>query len=864
MVTLVIAEKPSVGREIARVLGARTKHEGYQEGNGYLITWAIGHLAELCDPEEYHPEWKSWKPEHLPMLPEEFKIKPAASTRDQLRTIQSLLKRPDVTRIVNACDAGREGELIFQYIMDLASTSTRNRPVYRLWVSSMTDQAIRDGFARLRPATELAGLAQAARARAQADWVVGMNATRAYTLAHRSAGTGMLLTLGRVQTPTLAILARREAELAAFKPTPYWLVEATFESEVERKTYSGRWFKDEQVRLNTAEAAEQIAAKVRGKPGRVVSVEERIDSEPAPLLYDLTALQRDANRRYRYPAAKTLQIAQTLYEEKKLITYPRTSSRYLSRDMIATLPDRLRHLSTEKAYEPYAAHILSLPKLPISGRIVNDAKVTDHHAIIPTESNPRLERLTAEERNIFDLVARRFMAIFYPPAKTRRTVVITEVAAEMFRSRGATPLEPGWKIVYGEERPQSVNTEEDEPERALPQLKEGERVVAQKAEALRRETQPPKRYTEATLLSTMETAGKLVEDDELKQALKDSGLGTPATRAAIIERLIKTGYIERQGTALVATPKGMELVRLVNDPTLVTPELTGQWEHKLAQIERGEYTANTFMDEVSTFTRQIVDAALSTQGTANFEPVNAEPLGKCPLCGGDVIATFKGYGCSRYKKADGGCSFAIWPICGKKLTPRQVQLLLRTQYLPEVKGFRSPRTKKLFTAGLKLEADGKISFVFDQPGAGTQRRKTRAKSSETAGETATPRTRTRRKSLQAASAENQDQVIPEQPQSELEYSWLAALRCPQCGGQIIEGKRGYGCSNWRSDPPCKFVIWKERGGVVLAPEHIQALLTKRRTPLIRGFTAKSGKLFNASLILNDDGTVSYDFADSRT
>lgn len=864
MVTLVIAEKPSVGREIARVLGARTKHEGYQEGNDYLITWAIGHLAELCEPEEYNPEWKSWKPEHLPMLPEAFKIKPAASTRDQLRTIQSLLKRPDITRIVNACDAGREGELIFQYIMDLTSGSTRNRPVYRLWVSSMTDQAIRDGFARLRPASELAGLAQAARARSQADWVVGMNATRAYTLAHRSEGNSMLLTLGRVQTPTLAILTHREAELASFKPTPYWLVEATFENEMERKTYSGRWFKDEQVRLNTAQEAEQIAAEVRGKPGRVVSVEERIDSEPAPLLYDLTALQRDANRRFRYPASKTLQIAQKLYEEKKLITYPRTSSRYLSRDMIATLPDRLRHLSTEKAYESFANHILSLSKLPISGRIVNDAKVTDHHAIIPTESDPRLERLAADERNIYDLIARRFMAIFYPPAKTRRTVVITEAAAEMFRSRGATPLEPGWKVVYGEERPQTANNEDDEPERALPPLKEGERVVARKAEALRRETQPPKRYTEGTLLSTMETAGKLVEDDELKQALKDSGLGTPATRASIIERLIKTGYVERQGTALVVTTKGMELVRLVNDPTLVTPELTGQWEHKLAQIERGEYTAGTFMGEVATFTRQIVDAALSTQGTANFEPVNAEPVGKCPLCGGDVIANFKGYRCSRYKKADGGCSFAIWTICGKKLTPRQAQTLLGARYLPEVKGFRSPRTHKLFTAGLRLEADGKINFVFDQPASGTRTRRTRERSSETAGEIAPPKTRTRRKNTPAALPEAQDQVLPEQPEADLDESWLAALHCPQCGGQMIEGKRGYGCSNWRSDPPCNFVIWKERNGVVLAPEHIHALLTKHRTPLIHGFTSKAGKRFNAFLILNDDGTVTYEFERSRT
>ncbi len=713
MKTLVIAEKPSVARDLADALpGTFENHDSYLESEDTVITFAVGHLVELTDPEDYDERFKKWRMADLPIVPEEFRLRARDKKAEkQLKVIHKLLRRDDVTRVVNACDAGREGELIFAYIYE---TSGVDKPVERLWINSMTKSAIKDGFERLRPGEQLRPLEAAARSRSEADWLVGMNATRAATIRGR-AWVGGVVSLGRVQTPTLALMVKREREIQAFVPEPYWLVHAEFDPR-----YEGLWFEGEETRLKEAKRAEEIAAKVSGAEGVVESVERKEQSERAPLLYDLTSLQRDANRRFGFSARRTLQAAQSLYEDKKAITYPRTNSRWLSGDLVSQLKPTAATLQPIPDYAEAARYVLGLQQLPL-GRVVNDSKVSDHHAIIPTDVEHELDRFSPDERRIFDLVARRFLAVFHPPARYARTTIVTLVEEERFRSRGKITLEAGWRGVYGlesdEDRKARQQEEDSENESAeLPPLEQGQRVTCATAEVEAKETKPPPRYTEATLLSAMETAGKLIDDEELREAMKESGLGTPATRAETIETLIRREYIERAGKDLTPTPKGLQVISMLEEHPLTSPELTGDWEKRLADIERGADERGVFIKDIEDFTRATVEkiAALDKE---KLRPERVE-LGLCPRCGaetGEIIReNSKAYGCTSWKsREETGCGFVIWKrVAGRTLTPEIARQLLEEGKTKEViSGFRS-RAGKPFRARLVLNGEGKVEFDF--------------------------------------------------------------------------------------------------------------------------------------------------------
>ena len=711
--TLVIAEKPSVARDLADALPGRFEnHDAYLESDDTIVTFAVGHLVELVDPEHYDERLKKWRMADLPIVPEEFRLQPRDSkAAKQLKAIHKLMQRDDVDRIVNACDAGREGELIFAYIYETASV---DKPVERLWINSMTKQAIREGFERLRPGEQLRSLEAAARSRSEADWLVGMNATRAATIRGR-AWVGGVVSLGRVQTPTLALIVKREREIQAFVPEPYWLVHASFDPR-----YEGLWFEGDETRLKDGPRAQAIAEKVSGKDGTVESVERKEQSERAPLLYDLTSLQRDANRRFGFSARRTLQAAQSLYEDKKAITYPRTSSRYLSGDLVPQLKPTAATLEPIGEYAAAARFVLALEQLPL-GRVANDARVDDHHAIIPTDVEHDVERFSPDERRIFDLIARRFLAVFHPPARYARTTVVTDVEGERFRTRGKVTLEAGWRGVYGLEADDTAQRQGEESEAdaeggELPLLEQGQRVRCVKAESEEKMTKPPPRYTEATLLSSMETAGKLVDDEELREAMKERGLGTPATRAEMIETLIRREYVERVGKDLQATPKGMQVISMLEAHPLTSPELTGDWEKRLSDIEHGSGDRNAFMEGIADFTRATVEqiAALDKE---KLRPERVE-LGPCPRCGaetGEIIReNSRAYGCTSWKsREEPGCGFVIWKrVAGRTLTPEVARQLLEEGRTREVlSGFRS-RAGKPFRARLVLNEDGKIEFDF--------------------------------------------------------------------------------------------------------------------------------------------------------
>jgi DNA topoisomerase-3 len=710
--TLVIAEKPSVARDLADALpGKFENHDSYLESEDTVITFAVGHLVELINPEDYDERYKKWRMADLPIVPEEFRLQVRDKKAEkQLKVIHKLLKREDVDRVVNACDAGREGELIFAYIYE---TSGVEKPVERLWISSLTKQSIKEGFEKLRPAEELRQLEAAARSRSEADWLVGMNATRAATIRGR-AWVGGVVSLGRVQTPTLALMVKREREIQAFVPEPYWLVHAQFDPR-----YEGLWFEGDETRLKDAGRADEIVAKVSGADGVVESVERKEQSERAPLLYDLTSLQRDANRRFGFSARRTLQAAQSLYEDKKAITYPRTSSRWLSGDLVAQLKPTAATLAPIPDYADAAGYVLGLQQLPL-GRVVNDSKVDDHHAIIPTDVEHELDRFSPDERRVFDLVARRFLAVFHPPARYARTTIVTLVEEERFRTRGKVTLEAGWRRVYGLEADAEKQTRQDEEAEnesaELPQLEQGQKVRCAEAEVEAKETKPPPRYTEATLLSAMETAGKLVDDEELREAMKERGLGTPATRAETIETLIRREYIERAGKDLQPTPKGLQVITMLEEHPLTSPELTGDWEKRLTDIEHGRDERDAFIKDIAGFTQSTVEkiAALDKE---KLRPERVE-LGPCPRCGaetGEIIKeNSKAYGCTSWKsREEPGCGFVIWKrVAGRTLTPEIARQLIEEGRTKEViSGFRS-RAGKPFRARLVLNGEGKVEFDF--------------------------------------------------------------------------------------------------------------------------------------------------------
>jgi DNA topoisomerase-3 len=725
MVQLVIAEKPSVARDLARVLAVRPSGKVCFEAKDWVVTWCIGHLVELDEPASYDSRWKAWRMDTLPMLPAEFKLRAVPGTRDQLRAVCDLLCERRFSDVINACDAGREGELIFRYVYQLAQSRI---PIKRLWISSLTDEAIRAGFAALRPGGDFENLADAARCRSEADWLVGLNATRAVTIRHRTGDNSTLFSIGRVQTPTLAILVEREKQIRAFVPQDYWLLKADFTTAGGAKL-GATFTLGKCSRFGTGELAETVRDRDRehgaaaDPAGPVVeSLKQSKSREPPPLLFDLTSLQRTANRRFGLSAKATLEAAQALYERHKVLTYPRTDSRHLPSDQRKEMERVLTGVGKIAGYGAFATAILAEPPRP-GKRVFDDSKVSDHHAIIPTGKPIDPASLARDEARIFDLVVRRFLGAFYPDAEFAQTEVVVRVGPDSgekatppeegghitalsplpdrYLARGRVRLVAGWQEVagFGDEdekggrKGKKKDDEEDEgATSALPPLAEGERLSGTFA-TVAKQTKPPPRHTEATLLSAMENAGKLVEDEELRAAMKDSGLGTPATRAAIIETLLKRVFVVREGKHLSPTPMGIGLIDALPVPSLASPELTGNWEARLARIARGEEKRAAFMGDIARYVQEVVAAIRQAAPMVNVpmalqKPAFRKPGGKgsrkprkakgeakpaatapapavsgladlrCPACGeGRIITGKRGWGCSRWRE---GCKFVVW------------------------------------------------------------------------------------------------------------------------------------------------------------------------------------------------------------
>ena len=683
---LVIAEKPSVGRDIARVLKCSQRGEGFLKGDAYIVSWAVGHLVTLMEPDEIDEKYKKWRMDDLPIMPDRIPTKVIPKTRAQYQVLKKLMADNEVTSIICATDAGREGELIFRLIYNMAGCK---KPVERLWISSMTDEAIREGFSSLKPLSEYEGLYQSAEARSQADWLVGMNLSRAFTLRY-----DVLLSIGRVQTPTLAILVKRYHEIADFKPVEYYTLTA------DMGAYQGQWFdpgaKDEKLanRIPDKVRAAELQKKVKGRPAVVTDVNTEHKRELPPQLYDLTSLQRDANRQLGFTADKTLKLAQSLYEKWKALTYPRTDSRYLPMDMLPRLKQTLNRLPA--FYQPLVKNVPLTPegKIPVSKRVFDNSKVSDHHAILPTPQTVDLSKLPDDERKLFDMVARRTLAALYPAYEYDAVRVTTVAEGESFRSSGRTERIPGYKLVYrySQEEPQSKKT--DPQETALPPLHVGDTGTVEKAQVKKETTKPPAPHTDASLLSAMENAGRELSDEAMREQMKSSGLGTPATRAAIIERLIKVGYAARKGKTLQATEKGVQLIEIAPNE-LASPEMTGKWELALNEIANGKKGSERFMEGIRRMTDFLVGYAktTNTQGSFPKEEYRGKKGGAkhgrqakptvpdvvCPLCGRQVTVNEKSFGCSGWRE---GCPFTIWKDCltrggGPMLNEKLVGLILK-------------------------------------------------------------------------------------------------------------------------------------------------------------------------------------------
>ncbi|MGL4791484.1 MAG: DNA topoisomerase III [Anaerotignaceae bacterium] len=686
---LVIAEKPSVGRDIGKVLGCTQRGNGFLAGEKYIVSWAVGHLITLCDPQDYDASLKKWRHDTLPIIPKNLKLKAIDNTKDQLNVLDSLMNDDDTESIICATDSGREGELIFRSIYTYVNCK---KPFQRLWISSMTDAAIKDGFNNLKPSTEYDNLYYSAKCRSEADWLVGINASRAYTLKYDT-----LLSIGRVQTPTLGIITQRQKEINAFDVREY------FEVIAEYGDFNGTWFLKEyaETKIFEKEKADAIAKKVTGTVATVEKIENEEKRQPSPLLFDLTELQRDCNKKFGFSAQKTLSVAQDLYEKRKMITYPRTDSRYLSDDMIPKVKNTLNKLKNVSHYGDYVEYVLNLPSLPFSKRIIDNGKVSDHHAIIPTDVNIKMDSLSVDEKNVYNLIALRFISVFYPAYVYNITRAVIASQEETFISKGNTIIDLGWMALYKNNQPQKTTKNE---ELVLPPLKEGETVNIVKAKSVKKKTQPPKLFTEASLLSAMENAGRFIEDEVLREKFKDSGLGTPATRAATIERLINVGYIVRKGKNLIPTEKALKIIDILPDQ-LKSPQTTGKWEKGLSSIAKGDMEDSRFMESINRFVHFLVDNAQNTTTNVVFESEKKPPakggLGKCPVCeDGRIFENSKSFFCSNWKQ---GCKFSVWKNSldqyGNTVDSKKIQTLLKTGKVENLT-FTLPQTGETGTGTL--------------------------------------------------------------------------------------------------------------------------------------------------------------------
>ncbi len=802
---LIIAEKPSVAADVARALGGFARKGDYFESDAYVLSSAVGHLLELAVPEEYDVKRGKWSFANLPVIPPRFELAPIERGEERLNLLLRLLKRKDVDGLVNACDAGREGELIFRYIVQHARAK---KPIQRLWLQSMTPAAIRDGFEQLRADKELLPLADAAKSRSEADWLVGINGTRAMTAFNSKEGGFYLTTVGRVQTPTLTILVEREERIREFKSRDYWEVHARFGAKSGE--YAGRWFDPEfrkaedaerkPERLWQAASAAQIVDACRDQPG-TVSEETKPTTQASPLLFDLTSLQREANGRFGFSARGTLALAQALYERHKVLTYPRTDSRALPEDYVGTVRKAMDMLTGDRDYAPFAKVVLKNGWVKPNRRIFDNSKISDHFAIIPTLQAPK--NLNDAERKLYDMVVRRFLAVFHPSAEFLQTTRITVVGEHRFRTEGKVLQSAGWLAVYG-------RATQDEGETLVP-VGAGEKVKSLEVAATAHQTKPPARYNEATLLSAMEGAGKLVEDDELRMAMGAKGLGTPATRAAIIEGLIREEYVHRNGRELVPTPKAFSLLfalRHFGVTEITSPELTGDWEFKLKQMEQGKLQRGEFMEHIEQVTRDLVERIKNGDipDTA-FATVPAP----CPKCGGTVQENYRKFQCQK-------CDLSIWKVTsGREWSPEEVAELITKRTIGPLTGFRS-RMGKPFSAGLRLNDEFRPEFDFGQGNA------------------------------------SGDEEAPDFSKQER----LGA--CPKCGAGVFEHGVAYVCEKAVGPQrSCDF----RTGRIILQQAveraQIQKLLATGRTDLLPRFMSKKGRPFKAYLVKTPGGKIGFEF-----
>ena len=809
--TLIIAEKPSVALDISRALGGFTREGDYFENDKYVLSSSVGHLLSLVAPND--PVKGKWSFNHLPVIPPQFELGPSDKrSAERLKMLVRLIKRKDVSALINACDAGREGELIFRYIEQYAS---QKKPVQRLWLQSMTQDAIREAFTQLRSDDTMKPLEAAARSRAEADWLVGINGTRAMTAFNSKDGGFFKTPVGRVQTPTLAIVFEREEKIRRFEPRNYWEVRATFVAA--GGLYEGKWFDPEfkknaedpaqhESRLWAEAAAKSVVAACRNQPG-VVNEVAKPKTEAAPALFDLTSLQREANGRFGFSAKTTLSLAQSLYERHKALTYPRTDSKHLPEDYINTVKATMDALAegsgVSKGLAPHAATIAKNGWVKANKRIFDNKKVSDHFAIIPTLQIPK--ELSEAEAKLYDLVVKRFLSIFFPPAEYRETTRTTIVQSHKFKSAGKVLVSPGWLVVWGRE----VLSEDA----TLVAVAEGEKVRTEEVEGVALVTKPPARYNEGTLLSAMEGAGKLVDDDDFAQAMSERGLGTPATRASIIEGLLNENYLRREGRDLVPTAKARQLMTLLNGldvKELTSPELTGEWEHKLKQIEQGELERFAFMQEIAQMTQVIVKRAKEyDRDTVPGDYVSLQT--PCPKCGAEVKENYRRYACTK-------CDFSIGKHPGgRTFEPVEVETLITDKHIGPLQGFIS-KMGRPFAAILKLDPDSKLEFDFGQR--------------------------------------------DEESNEPVDFSGRTALGpCPKCTAPVYEHGMSYICE--KSVGPernCDFRSGKVILQQEVGPDQMVKLLATGKTDLLEGFvSSRTNRKFKAYLSRGAEGKVSFEF-----
>lgn len=810
--TLIIAEKPSVALDISRALGGFTREGDYFESEQYVLASSIGHLLSLVAPND--PVRGKWSFAHLPVIPPQFELGPTDKrSAERLKLLVKLLKRKDVGAIVNACDAGREGELIFRYIVQFSGVK---KPVQRLWLRSMTQAAIREAFANLRDDDTMKPLEAAARSRAEADWLVGINGTRAMTAFNSKDGGFFKTPVGRVQTPTLAIVAEREERIRKFIPRNYWEVHATFVAAAG--FYSGRWFdpkftRDERdpeqrdSRLWSQTAAQTIVMACRDQPGQVTE-ESKPSTQMSPALFDLTSLQREANSRFGFSAKTTLALAQTLYERHKALTYPRTDSRYLPEDYLGTVQQTMEALSAGEsgvaaAVRPFAQTVCQQKWVRPNRRIFDNKKVSDHFAIIPTLQIPR--ELSDAESKIYDMVTRRFLAVFFPAAEFRLTTRITEVSGHHFKTEGKVLVSPGWLAIYGREAQGDDTT--------LVAVSDNEKVKTDEIEAKELVTKPPAHFTEATLLSAMEGAGKLVDDEALREAMSERGLGTPATRAAIIEGLLNEGYLRREGRDLIPSAKARQLMTLLSGlgvNELTSPELTGEWEHRLKQIEQRELGRDAFMREIAQMTQVIVKRAKEYE--RDTVPGDYATLQTpCPKCGGVVKENYRRYACTN-------CDFSIGKHPGgRTFEIPEVEELLSRRELGPLPGFIS-KMGRPFAALLRITDEYKLEFDFGQ--------------------------------------KDDEDTEP------VDFSGHTPVGdCPKCSGKVYEHGMNYVCErSVGPDKTCDFRTGKMILQQEITADQVRKLLSEGKTDLLDGFvSSRTNRKFKAFLVKQDNGKIGFEF-----